>query len=123
MHASDGHRTSLAKRRCSWRALLPAVGSVLVDAVEHSGAQALDLAQAPPHVPAPFCLPLVSNVEEPVAGDGVDVDLAALRCAATGLVFDGRGGRSGTRSFDVDELLVCERLVDGFSWSPPGRAL
>ena len=27
------------------------------------------------------------------------------------------------RSFNVGELLVCERPVDGFSWSPPGRAL
>ena len=26
-------------------------------------------------------------------------------------------------SLDVGELLVCERPVDGFSWSPPGRAL
>ena len=23
----------------------------------------------------------------------------------------------------MGELLVCERLVDGFSWSPPDRAL
>ena len=55
-------------------------------------------------------------------GDGVDVGLAALRSTA-GLVFNGRGGRGGTRRLDVGELLVCERLVDGFSWSPPGRAL
>ena len=39
-------------RPCSWRAPLPAVGSVRVDPVEHSKAQALDLAQAPPHGPA-----------------------------------------------------------------------
>ena len=114
---------SPAARLCSWRAPLPAVGGVLVDAVEHSGAQALDLAQAPPHVPAPLGLPLVHHVEEPVAGDGIHEDLAALRCAAAGLVFDGRGGRGSTRRLDLGELLVCERPVDGFSWSPPGRAL
>ena len=67
----------------------------------------------------PLGLPLVQHVEEPVAGDGVHVDLAALRSTATGLVFDGRGGKR----LDVGELLVCERPVDGFSWSPPDRAL
>ena len=118
-----------AKRRCSWCAPLPAIGSVLVDAVEHSRAQALDLAQAPLHVPSPFSPPLVQHVEEPVAGDGVDVDLAALCSAAAGLVFNecsgcgGWNGLGGTRSFDVGELLMCERPADGFSWSPPGRAL
>ena len=35
----------------------------------------------------------------------------------------GSGGCGGTGSFDVGELLVCERPVDGFSWSPPGWAL
>ena len=57
---------------------------------------------------------------------GVDVDLAALRCTAAGLVFNerrGRGGWRGTGSLGVGELLVCERPVDGFSWSPPDRAL
>ena len=73
------------------------------------------------HVPSPFCLPLVQLVEEPVAGDGIDVGLAALGSTAAGLVIDGRGG--GTRRLDVGELLVCERPVDGFAWSPPGRAL
>ena len=34
-----------------------------------------------------------------------------------------RGGRGGTRRLDAGELLVCERPVDGFAWSPPGRAL
>ena len=72
--ASDGHRTeaqdighphdvlaeprrvcgrqhaSPAARLCSWRAALPAIGSVLVDAVEHPGAETLDLAQAPPRM-------------------------------------------------------------------------
>ena len=84
---------SPAKRRCSLRAPFPAVGSVRVDPIEHYGAQALDLAQAPPHVPSPLSLPLVQHVEETVAGDGVDVNLAALRCTAAGLVFNGRGGR------------------------------
>ena len=112
-----------AARLCSWRAPLPAIGSVLVDAVENPGAQALDLAQAPPHVPVPFCSPLVQHVEEPVAGDGVDEDLAALGSDAAGLVFDGHGGQGSTRRLDLGELLVCERPVDGFSWSPPGRAL
>ena len=114
--------SSPAKRRCSWRAPLPAIRSVRVDPVEHPGAQALDLAQAPPHVPSPLGLPLVQHVKEPVAGDGIDVDLAALRCTATGLVFNGRGDRSGTRRLDVGELLVCERPVDGFAWSRPGWA-
>ena len=67
------------------------------------------------------------HVKEPVPSDGVDVDLAALRTTAAGLVFNecsgwgGWGGCGGTGSFDVVELLVCERPVDGFS--PPGRAL
>ena len=52
---------------------------------------------------------------------GVDEGLAALGSAAAGLVFNGRSG--GTRRLDVGELLACERPVDGFSWSPPGRAL
>ena len=60
------------------RAPLPAVGSVRVDPVEHRGAQTLDLAQAPLHVPSSFCPPLVQHVEEPVADGGIDVDLAAL---------------------------------------------
>ena len=113
-------RSPPAKRRCSWRAPLPTIRSVRVDAVEHPGAKALDLAQAPPHVPSPLGLPLVQHVEEPVAGNG-DVDLTALRCTAAGLVFNGRGG--STRRLDLGELLVCERPVDGFSWSPPGWAL
>ena len=115
-----------AKRRCSWRAPFPAIGSVRVDPVEHPGAQALDLAQAPLHVPSPLSPPLVQHVEEPVTGDGVDVHLAALRCTAAGLVFNecsGWSGWRGTGSLDVGELLVCERPVDGLSWSPPGRAL
>ena len=140
MHqASDRHRTKAqnvgdshdvlalpAARLCSWRAPLPAVGSVRVDPVEHSRAQALDLAQAPLHVPSPLSPPLA---QEPVAGDGVDLDLAALRPTAAGLVFNecsGWGcwrGCGGTGSFGVGELLVCERPVDGFSWSPTGRAL
>ena len=35
----------------------------------------------------------------------------------------GWGGCGGTGSADASELLVCERPVDGFSWSPPVRAL
>ena len=92
--------------------------SVRVDPNEQLGAQTLDLAQAPLHIPSSFGSPLVQHVEEPVAGDGVDVDLAAIRTTA-GLVFSECGG---TGSPDVGELLMCER-VDGFSWSPPGRAL
>ena len=128
-HVSGCQHGSPAACLCSWRAPLPAVGRVPVDAVEHSRAQALDLAQAPLHVPSSFSPPLVQHVEEPVAGDGVDLDLAALCRAAAGLVFNecsgwsGWGGRGGTRSFDVGELLMCERPVDGFSWSPPDRAL
>ena len=100
------------------------VGNVhdVLDAVEHSGAQALDLAQAPPHVPVPLGLPLVHHVEEPVAGDGIHEDLAAFGSAATWPVFDGRSC-SGARSLDLDEFLVRERPADGFSWSPPGRPL
>ena len=60
-------------------------------------------------------------VEEPVTYDVVDVDLAALRTTAAELVFNGCSG--GTGSADVCDLLVCERPVDGFSLSPPGRAL
>ena len=63
------------------------------------------------------------RVEEPVASDG---DLAALRTTAAGLVFNecgGWGGWRGTASLGVGELIVCERPVDGFSLSPPGRAL
>ena len=90
--------------------------------VEHIGAETLGLAQAPLHVPVPFGLPLLLHVEEPVAGDGVHVNFAAFGSAAAGFVFDGPSG-SGSMSFDGSELLVCERPVDGFSWSPPGRAL
>ena len=97
----------------------PAVGSVRVDPVEHPGAQTLDLAQAPLHVPSPLSPPLVQHVEEPVAGDRVDVDLAALGSAAAGIVFNECGGCTG--SLGVGELLVCERPVVGFSWLPPGR--
>ena len=104
--------TSSAARLCSWRAPLPAVGSVRIDPGEHSRAKALDLAQAPLHVPSSLGSPLVQHVEKPVAGDGIDEDLAALRCTAAGLVFNGRGG--GTRRLDVGELLVRERPVDGF---------
>ena len=55
--------------------------------------------------------------------------LAALRPTAAGLVFNecsgwgGSRGCGGTGSLGVGELLVCERPVDGFSWSPPGGAL
>ena len=49
-----------------------------VDPVEHPGAQTLDLAQAPMHFRSPLSSPLVQHVEEPVASDGVDLDLAAL---------------------------------------------
>ena len=92
-------------------------------------AQTLDLAQAPLHVPSPLSPPPTQHVEEPVASDGVDVDLAALRTAAAGLVFNECGGWGGWRgcggtgSLGVGELLVCERPVDGFSWSPPDWAL
>ena len=125
-HVCECQHASPAARLCSWRAPFPAVGSVRVDPVEHSRAQTLDLAQAPPHVPSPLSPPLVQHVEEPVAGDGVDLDLAALRPTAAGLVFNecsGWSGWRGTGSLDVGELLVCERPVDDFSWSPPGRAL
>ena len=120
---------SSAARLCSWRAPLPAKGSVRVDPVEHPGAKSLDLAEAPLHVPSPLSPPLVQHVEEPVASDGVDLGLAALRPTAAGLVFNecsgwgGWRGCGGTGSLGVGELLVCERPVDGFSWSPPGRAL
>ena len=80
-----------------------------------------DLTQAPLHVPSSFGFPVAQHVEEPVAGDGIDVDLAAFESAAAGLVFNERGG--GTRSFDVGELLVREQPIDGFSWSPLDRAL
>ena len=68
-----------AKWRCAWRAPFPAVGRVLVDFVEHPGAQTLGLVQAPLHVPAPFGSPLLLHVQEPVAGDGVHVNLARAR--------------------------------------------
>ena len=102
------------------------MGSVRVDPAKHSRAQTLDLAQAPLQVPSPLSPPLVQHGEEPVARDGVDVDLAALGSAAAGLVFNecsGWGGWRGTGSLGVGELLVCERPVDGFSLSPPGQAL
>ena len=128
-HVCGRQQSSPAAHLCSCRTPFPAVGSVRVDPVEHPGAQTLDLAQAPLHVPSPLSPPLAQHVEEPVAGDGFDVDLAALRPTAAGLVFNecsGWGcwrGCGGTRSLGVDELLVCERPVDGFSWSPPNRAL
>ena len=120
-HVHGRQHASPAMRCCSWRAPFPAIKSVRVDPVEHPGAQTLDLAQAPLHVPSPLSPPLVKHVEEPVAGDRVDVNLAALRTAAAGLVFNECS--SSTGSLGVGELLVCERRVDGFSWSPPGRPL
>ena len=63
------------------------VGSFPVDPVEHPGAHAPDLAQAPLHVKLPSRPPLVGHVDEPVAHDGVGVDFAAFGRAATGLVF------------------------------------
>ena len=102
-----------------------AVRNVRVDPVEHPGAQARDLGQAPLHAPSPFCPPLVHNVQEPVAHDGVDVDLAALRTTAAGLVFtecSGQGDRGGW-SAGVGDLLVSERSGDGVSWLPPARPL
>ena len=52
--------------RCfCWCTPFSAVGSVPVDPVEHPGAQALDLAQAPLHVPFPFRPPLVGHVVSP----------------------------------------------------------
>ena len=54
---------------------------------------------------------------------GVHVHFAAFRTAAAGFVFDGPSGRSASMSFDGSEFLESERPVDGFSWSPPGRAL
>ena len=64
--------------------------------------------------------------EEPLAHDGVDVDLAALRTTAAGLVFNecsGWGGRGGTKRAGMGDLLVCEWADDGGSWSPPVRPL
>ena len=88
------------------------------------GLQAPDLRQAPLHAPSPLCPPLVHHVEEPVAHDGVDVDFAAVRTAAAGLVFDecsGWRGRSG-RSADAGDLLVSERSSDGVpGCHQPGR--
>ena len=83
-----------------------------------------DLSQAPLHAP-PFVSPQVQLVEEPVAHEGVDVDFAALRTAAAGLVFNecsSWGGRGGW-SADVGDLLVSERSSDGVSWLPPARPL
>ena len=103
-------QSSPAERLCSWRTPLPAVGSVRVDPVKHPGAKSLDLAQAPLLVPSALSPPLVQHVEEPVVGDGVEVDLAALRTTAAGLVFNecgGWGGWRGTGSLGVAELLVC----------------
>ena len=128
-HVCGRQHASPAARLCSWRVPFPAVGSVRVDPVEHSRAQTLDLLQAPRHVPSPLSPPLVQHVEEPVAGNGFDLDLASLRPTAAGLVsneYSGWGGWrccGGTESLGVGELFVCERPVDGFSWSPPGQAL
>ena len=83
----------------------------------------LDLAQAQLHVPSPLHSPLVQHVEEPVASDGVDVDLAALRTNAAGLVFNECSGWGGWRGCGGTGSLDLKRPVDGFSWSPPGRAL
>ena len=71
-----------------------------------------------------FCPPLVQHVEEPVAHDWVGVDFAAFCRAAAGLVFNKcSGGRGGTRSAGVGDLLVCDRSSDGVSWLPPARPL
>ena len=70
------------------RSPFPAAGSIPVGPVEHSKGQPLDLLQAPLHAPSPFCPPLVQQVEEPVAHDGVGVDFPAFCRAAAGLVFN-----------------------------------
>ena len=88
-----------------------------MDPVGHPGAWALDLTQAPLRAPPPLCPPLVQHVEEPVAHDGVDLHIAAFCRAAAGLVFnecsgwDGGGGKGGTRSVGVRDLLAL-RLND-----------
>ena len=51
-----------------------------------------------------------------------DSRLFLPRVSARGAL-NGRGGQGSTRRLDDGELLVCERPVDGFSWSPPGRGL
>ena len=94
-HVCGRQHASSAARLCSWRAPLPAIGSVRVDPNEQLGAETLDLAQAPLHIPSSFGSPLVQHVEEPVASDEVDVDLAALRTTAAGLVFNECGGWCG----------------------------
>ena len=108
-HVCGRQQSSPAARLCSCRTPFPAVGSVRVDPVEHPGAQTLDLAQAPLHVPSPLSPPLAQHVEEPVAGDGVDVDLAALRPTAAGLVFNECSGWSCWRGCAGTQESWCGR--------------
>ena len=105
------HRTSVTRMMCSLSRVVSAGDSkVLLP----SGARGARFRFQPP---SSLCLPQAQHVEEPVANNKVDVDLAAVRSAAAGLVFNECSG--GTGSADVGELLVCEQPVGGFSRSPP----
>ena len=56
-----------------------------------------------------------------VAGDGVDVHLAALRCTAAGLVFNGRSGWSGLARHGESCRGRAPSCVSGLSMASPGR--
>ena len=96
-------------------------GHVLVDPVEQPGQQAQDLTQALRYAPLPSCLPVAGHVEETVAHEREYVDLAAFCSGAAGLVSNECSGwsgwRRGTNSAGMGDLLVCERPVDGASWT------
>ena len=91
--------------------------------VRNPRAQALDLSQAPLHVPLPFHHPLMGHVDEPVAHDWVGEDFAAFCRVAAGLVFNecsgwgGRGGWGGTRSAGASNL---PRVRAVGRWCLPG---
>ena len=52
-----------------------------------------------------------------------DVDVVSALLRPDGVCLGRLHGHHGTGSLGAGELLVCERPVDGFSWSPPGRPL
>ena len=95
--------------------------SVLVDPVEQPGAQALDLTQAPRNAPIvvlPSTGPTCRRNQSRTMGSTWTLrrfdalPLGSSQCSGWS-GWSGQGGRCGTRSFDVGDLLVRERPVDG----------
>ena len=127
------HRTSVTRMMCSLSRVVSAgVSRLLLPRVSAHGAlrfraQTLDLAQAPLHA----SIALLSCTGPACRGTsrgrwgrrGCCGASKRWRWARLQRVQRRLGRLRWHGGFDVGQLLVCERPVDGFSWSPPGRAL